>query len=72
MPLHGVVRLPREAAQLRVGIPATHVLEDGSDERLVAEVLVADVAEDADPHGSFCASATRVYPHPAHSFRCFR
>ena len=60
MPLLGILRVRREGAQLRLGAAAAHVLEDGGDQRLVAQVLVADMTEDADPHGSFCASATNV------------
>ncbi|PYO84807.1 MAG: hypothetical protein DMD65_02265 [Gemmatimonadetes bacterium] len=60
MPLLGILGASGEGAQLHVGIAASHILDDGGDQRLVAEVLVADVTEDADPHGSFCASASRV------------
>ena len=67
MPLLGIVRVNREAAELRLWVATTHILDDRGDQRLVTEVLVADVTEDADLHGSLCASATRVYPNPAHS-----
>jgi hypothetical protein len=60
MPLLGIVRATREATQLRPGVPPAHILEHGGDQCLVAEVLVADVTEDADPHGRFWASAMMV------------
>ncbi len=44
-----VVRIRREAAELGVGTAAADALDDGGDDRLVAEVLVAHVAEDPDP-----------------------
>jgi hypothetical protein len=60
MSLLGIVRATREAPQLRLGVALTHVLEHCGDQGLVAEVLVADVTEDADPHGRFWASAMSV------------
>ena len=67
MPLLGIQRVNREAAELRLWVAAPHILDDRGDQRLVAEVVVAHVTEDADLHGTFRASATRVYPNPAHS-----
>ena len=56
-----------EPDHLRVRIASAYVLDHGTKQGLVTEILVPDMPEDADPHGRFWATAIKVYPSPAHS-----
>ena len=67
MTLTCVAGSPGESDDLRFRIASADVLDDGADQRFITQVLVPDMTKDADPHGSFWASAIRVYPSPAHS-----
>ena len=48
VPLSGVFRINREASNLGIRMAAFHILDDSSNERFIAEVLVPDVTQYAD------------------------